>query len=418
MAQTERKTAARTARPAVNRASSANGRHHTSRKPQTKGSKSGYGPLAVFALTILSQSFFIGFDTATQIRLFPGYFTRCYPIAYYLIGALLGRFGQAVVSMPGGCDLGTRPIDLHVKSFEKLGARVDVVSGYVHATAPKTGLHGATIYMDQASVGATMNTMMAAARSTGLTIIENAAKEPHIVDLANFLNSMGADIMGAGTDVIRIRGVGQLHGGAYSIIPDQIEAGTYMAAVTATGGDVLIKNVIPKHLDCISAKLVEMGAKVEEIGDCVRISRSGPLKRVNVKTMPYPGFPTDMQPQISACLTIAEGTSVVTEGIWENRYRYVAEFRRMGAQIQVDGKIAVIEGVSKLSGAPLMACDLRAGAAMVIAGLAAEGTTDIGCIHYIERGYENLVEKLRGVGADIRLVEDEDEEAQRKIEAV
>ena len=348
----------------------------------------------------------------------PDELSRKMRASYYLIGALLGRFGQAVVSMPGGCDLGTRPIDLHVKSFEKLGARVDVVSGYVHATAPKTGLHGATIYMDQASVGATMNTMMAAACSTGLTIIENAAKEPHIVDLANFLNSMGADIMGAGTDVIRIRGVGQLHGGTYSIIPDQIEAGTYMAAVTATGGDVLIKNVIPKHLDCISAKLVEMGAKVEEIGDCVRISRSAPLKRVNVKTMPYPGFPTDMQPQISACLTIAEGTSVVTEGIWENRYRYVAEFRRMGAQIQVDGKIAVIEGVSKLSGAPLMACDLRAGAAMVIAGLAAEGTTDIGCIHYIERGYENLVEKLRGVGADIRLVEDEDEEAQRKIEAV
>ena len=309
----------------------------------------------------------------------PDELSRKMRASYYLIGALLGRFGQAVVSMPGGCDLGTRPIDLHVKSFEKLGARVDVVSGYVHATAPKTGLHGATIYMDQASVGATMNTMMAAARSTGLTIIENAAKEPHIVDLANFLNSMGADIMGAGTDVIRIRGVGQLHGGAYSIIPDQM---------------------------------------VEEIGDCVRISRSGPLKRVNVKTMPYPGFPTDMQPQISACLTIAEGTSVVTEGIWENRYRYVAEFRRMGAQIQVDGKIAVIEGVSKLSGAPLMACDLRAGAAMVIAGLAAEGTTDIGCIHYIERGYENLVEKLRGVGADICLVEDEDEEAQHKIEAV
>ncbi len=343
----------------------------------------------------------------------PDELSRKLRASYYMIGALLGRFGHAIVSMPGGCDLGSRPIDLHIKSFEALGASVDVVSGYVHAHAPEQGLHGSTIYMDQASVGATMNTMLAAVCSEGRTSIENAAKEPHIVDLANFLNSMGADIRGAGTDVIRIRGVERLHGGTYSIIPDQIEAGTYMAAVTAAGGDVLIKNVIPKHLDCITAKLVEMGARVEEIGDAVRISRSGPLKRVNIKTMPYPGFPTDMQPQISACLCLADGTSVVNEGIWENRYRYVGEFRRMGAQIQVDGKIAVIEGVNKLMGASLRACDLRAGAAMVIAGLAAKGKTEITRIFYIERGYEDLVEKLRGVGADIRLEEDDVEEYQR-----
>lgn len=339
----------------------------------------------------------------------PDSLSRQMRASYYLIGALLGRFGRAVVSMPGGCDLGTRPIDLHIKSFQTLGATVEVRGGYVHANASGRGLNGTTIYLDQASVGATMNAMLAAARANGLTIIENAAKEPHIVDLANFLNAMGADIMGAGTDVIRIRGVKSLHGGTYSIIPDQIEAGTYMAAVTAAGGDVVIKNVIPKHLDCITAKLVEMGARVEELGDSVRISRTGPLKRVNIKTMPYPGFPTDMQPQISACLCIADGTSVVNEGIWENRYRYVSEFRRMGARIQVNGKIAVIEGVSKLTGASLRACDLRAGAAMVVAGLAAEGTTEISRIHYIERGYEKLVEKLQGLGADIRLVDCPDE---------
>ena len=345
----------------------------------------------------------------------PDELSRKMRASYYLLGALLGRFGKAVVSMPGGCDLGSRPIDLHIKSFQALGADVDVVSGYVHASAPEDGLHGSTIYMDQASVGATMNTILAAACSTGRTVIENAAKEPHIVDLANFLNSMGADIRGAGTDVIRIRGVKELHGGIYSIIPDQIEAGTYMAAVTAAGGDVLIKNVIPKHLDCITAKLVEMGARVEEIGDAVRIRRSGPLKKVNIKTMPYPGFPTDMQPQISACLCLAEGTSVVNEGIWENRYRYVGEFRRMGAQIQVDGKIAVIEGVRRLMGAHLRACDLRAGAAMVIAGLAARGETQISRIFYIERGYDNLVEKLQGVGADIQLVDDDTEDTHRSV---
>ncbi|MGM9594140.1 MAG: UDP-N-acetylglucosamine 1-carboxyvinyltransferase [Candidatus Onthomonas sp.] len=347
----------------------------------------------------------------------PDELSRKMRASYYLIGSLLGRFGRAVVSMPGGCDLGTRPIDLHIKSFQALGASVEVLGGYVHATAPEEGLKGTAIYMDQASVGATMNAMLAAVRAEGLTIIENAAKEPHIVDLANFLNSMGADIMGAGTDVIRIRGVKALHGGSYSIIPDQIEAGTYMAAVTAAGGEVLIKNVIPKHLDCITAKLVEMGVRVEELGDSVRVSRSGPLKRVNIKTMPYPGFPTDMQPQIAACLCIAQGTSVVNEGIWENRYRYVSEFRRMGANIQVDGKIAVIQGVDKLTGAPLRACDLRAGAAMVVAGLAAQGTTEITRIHYIERGYEKLVEKLQGLGADIRLVEYADEDSGRENQA-
>jgi UDP-N-acetylglucosamine 1-carboxyvinyltransferase len=246
--------------------------------------------------------------------------------------------------------------------------------------------------------------MLAAVLAGGFTVIENAAKEPHIVDLANFLNSMGADIRGAGTDVIKIRGVERLRGGSYSIIPDQIEAGTYMAAVAAAGGEVVIRNVIPKHLDCITAKLVEMGVEVEELDDALRLRRVGPMSRVNVKTMPYPGFPTDMQPQIAAALCVAQGTSVLTEGVWDNRYRYVDEFRRMGAQIQVDGKVAVIEGVDHLTGAPVHACDLRAGAAMVIAGLAAQGTTEIDGIHHIERGYETIVEKLAAVGADIRTV--------------
>ena len=262
------------------------------------------------------------------------------------------------------------------------------------------------------SVGATMNIMLAGVLADGMTIIENAAKEPHIVDLANFLNSMGANIMGAGTDVIKIRGVKQLRGGAYSIIPDQIEAGTYMAAVAAAGGDVLIQNVIPKHLDCITAKLVEMGVDVEELDDAVRVRRSGPISRANVKTMPYPGFPTDMQPQIAAVLCLATGTSVLTEGVWDSRYRYVDEFRRMGAHIQVDGKVAVIEGVPGLTGAPVHACDLRAGAAMVIAGLAAQGITEVDGIYHIERGYEDLVGKLAGVGAEIQVVTVPDEESQ------
>ena len=335
--------------------------------------------------------------------------------SYYLIGALLGRFGQAEVAMPGGCNFGVRPIDQHVKGFATLGAKVVVEGGFIHASAETGRLHGANIYLDVVSVGATMNIMMAAVMAEGNTIIENAAKEPHIVDLANFLNSMGAEIMGAGTDVIKIRGVERLSGGSYSIIPDQIEAGTYMTAVAAAGGEVLIRNVIPKHLECITAKLLEMGVDVEERDDAVLVRRHGKLTRTNVKTLPYPGFPTDMQPQIAAVLCLAEGTSVLTEGVWDNRYRYVDEFRRMGAQIQVDGKIAVIEGVEKLTGARIQACDLRAGAAMVIAGLAAQGTTEIGCIHHIERGYEDIVRKLSGVGADIRVVVTPDEEKQSQV---
>ena len=336
--------------------------------------------------------------------------------SYYLIGALLGRFGEAQVSMPGGCDLGVRPIDLHLKSFKALGADIDLQGGFVYAQAPQKRLTGATIYMDQVSVGATINAILASVLANGLTVIENAAKDPHIVDVANFLNSMGANIMGAGTDVIKIRGVKRLKGGTYSIIPDQIEAGTYMAAVAAAGGDVLIQNVIPKHLDCITAKLVEMGIEIEEQGDSIRVTRNQDIQRTNIKTMPYPGFPTDMQPQMAAVLCLANGgTSIINEGIWENRFRYVDEFKRMGAAIQVDGKIAVIEGVGHLTGAPLRACDLRAGAAMVIAGLAASGTTEISCIHFIERGYENLVGKLRGVGADIEIVNQTDDEAAQDV---
>ena len=330
--------------------------------------------------------------------------------SYDLIGALLGRFGCADVPLPGGCDFGVRPIDQHIKGLVALGADVDVSGGFVHAKTETGRMKGAQVYLDIVSVGATMNIMLAATLAEGMTVIENAAREPHIVDLANFLNSMGANIMGAGTDVIKIRGTDRLRGGSYSIIPDQIEAGTYMAAVAAAGGEVRINNVIPKHLDCITAKLLEMGVEVDELDDAVIVRRSGPLQRTNVKTMPYPGFPTDMQPQIAAVLCLAKGTSVLTEGVWDNRYRYVEEFRRMGAQIQVDGKIAVIEGVEKLSGASVLACDLRAGAAMIIAGLAAEGITEIGHVHHIERGYEDIVRKLSGVGADIHVVVAADEE--------
>ena len=335
--------------------------------------------------------------------------------SYYLIGALLGRFGSAEVPPPGGDDFGGRPIDQHIKGFVAMGADVDVRGGFIHAKAKSGRMLGTQIYLDIVSVGATMNIMLAAVLADGMTVIENAAKEPHVVDLANFLNSMGADIMGAGTDVIKIRGVERLSGGVYSIIPDQIEAGTYMAAVAAAGGEVLIKNVIPKHLECITAKLLEMGVDVDERDDAVLVRRTGRLTRTNVKTLPYPGFPTDMQPQIAAVLCLAEGTSVLTEGVWDNRYRYVDEFRRMGAQIQVDGKIAVIEGVESLTGAKIQACDLRAGAAMVIAGLAAQGTTEISCIHHIERGYEDIVRKLSGVGADIRVVVTPDEGKQMQV---
>ena len=336
--------------------------------------------------------------------------------SYYLVGALLSRFGWAEVPLPGGCDLGGRPVDQHIKGFVSMGADVEVRNGLIYARVPNGArLSGGQVYQDIVSVGATMNIMLAATLAQGMTVIENAAKEPHIVDLANFLNSMGADIRGAGTDVIKIHGVSRLQGGSYSIIPDQIEAGTYMAAVAAAGGDVLIKNVIPKHLDCITAKLVEMGVDVEELDDAVRLRRQSRLSRVNVKTMPYPGFPTDMQPQIAAVLCVAQGTSVLTEGVWDNRYRYADEFRRMGARIQVDGKVAVIEGVDHLTGAPIHACDLRAGAAMVIAGLAAKGVTEIDGIHHIERGYETIVEKLANLGADIRVMSIPGEEEQSQV---
>lgn len=341
----------------------------------------------------------VPYELARQIR-----------ASYYLIGALLGRFGRAEVPPPGGCDLGVRPIDQHLKGFSAMGAEIQVENGFIHAFSTKHRLNGAQVYLDVVSVGATMNIMLAAALADGLTIIENAAKEPHIVDLANFLNSMGADIMGAGTDVIKVRGVQRLRGGSYSIIPDQIEAGTYMAAVAAAGGQVRVNNIIPKHLDCITAKLVEMGVTIVEDGDALIVSRYGDLHRANVKTLPYPGFPTDMQPQIAAVLCLAKGTSILTEGVWDNRYRYADEFRRMGANIQVDGKIAVIEGVKHLTGAPVCACDLRAGAAMIIAGLAAHGVTEVDQIYHIERGYEDIVPKLAKLGADIRLkpIPDED----------
>mgnify|MGYP004469306179 FL=1 len=330
--------------------------------------------------------------------------------SYYLLGALLGRFGQATVAMPGGCNFGVRPIDQHIKGFTTMGADVSVEGGFIHTAAKNGRLVGAPVYLDVVSVGATMNIMMAAVLANGTTTIENAAKEPHIVDLANFLNSMGADIKGAGTDSIKIRGVEKLTGGSYCIIPDQIEAGTYMAAVAATGGQLLLKNVIPKHMECISAKLMEMGVTVVEDDDSLLVRRSGPLQKTNVKTLPYPGFPTDMQPQITAVLALAEGTSLVTEGVYgANRFKYVDELKRLGAHIQVDGKVAVVEGVKQLVGAPIQACDLRAGAALVIAGLASQGTTELSHIQYIERGYEDLVGKLRAVGADISMVDVPDE---------
>ncbi len=331
----------------------------------------------------------------------PGDMMRSIRASYYLIGAMLGRFGYARGAMPGGCDFGVRPIDQHLKGFKAMGADVDVMDGMIIADTPNGRLKGANIYLDVVSVGATMNIMLAAVKAKGKTVIENAAKEPHIVDLANFLNSMGADIKGAGTSVIKINGVERMNGGFYSIIPDQIEAGTYLAAVAGAGGEVLVKNVIPKHLECITAKLEEMGAEIEERGDAVLVRRTEPLRSTNVKTMPYPGFPTDMQPQITALLAMAQGTGMVTEDVWDDRFRYVSQLSRMGANIHVDGKIAVVQGVERLKAAPVKACDLRAGAAMVIAGLCAEGNTRIEDVHYIERGYENIVEKLRGVGADI-----------------
>ena len=332
--------------------------------------------------------------------------------SYYLIGSMLGRFGAARTTMPGGCNFGVRPIDQHIKGMKALGATMNIGRGLIRAEAKDGRLKGARIYLDKVSVGATVNIMIAATLAKGMTVIENAAREPHIVDLANFLNSMGADVRGAGTDVIKVRGVDSLHSGTYSLIPDQIEAGTYMAAVAGAGGEIRINNVIPKHLDCISAKLQEMGVEIEEGDDSVTVRREGPLHHTNIKTLPYPGFPTDMQPQISTVLSIAQGTSVVTEGVWDNRYKYVNELRKMGAEIQVDGKIAVIEGVNMLTGAPVAACDLRAGAAMVIAGLCAEGTTVVEDVEFIERGYQDIVGKLRGLGADIVAVSEPDGPAQ------
>ena len=323
--------------------------------------------------------------------------------SYYFIGALLGKMGQARVPMPGGCNFGTRPIDLHLKGFHALGAQTALLEENV-ITARADCLQGDAVYLDTVSVGATMNIILAATRARGSTIIENAAREPHIVDLANFLNMMGADIRGAGTDVIKIRGVQSLHGADYSIIPDQIEAGTYMAMTVATGGDVLIRNVTPKHLESISAKLEELGAYFEDMNDAVRIRCDGRLHHSNIKTMPYPGFPTDMQPQFGVLLSIADGTSTITEGIWENRFRDTEQLQRMGAQVTVDGKRAVFTGVPELVAAPVEALDLRAGAAMVVAGLVAKGETVVSNINYIERGYETIVEKLTRLGGDIRRV--------------
>lgn len=320
----------------------------------------------------------------------------------YFLGALLGRLGRARVAPPGGCDFGVRPIDQHIKGFEALGAKMSIENGMVDARAQK--LSGCSIYLDVVSVGATINIMLAAVKAAGLTVIENAAREPHIVDLANFLNSMGADIMGAGTSVIKIRGVRHLHGTSYSIIPDQIEAGTYMAAAVAAGGDVLITNVTPKHLESIIAKLQETGAKITEYDEAVRVQMNRRPHKCNIKTMPHPGFPTDMQPQIAVLLSIADGTSIITEGVWDSRFRYVDQLTLMGADIQVDGKMAVITGVKSLHSAPVKAVDLRAGAAMIIAGLAADGITEIEEIDHIDRGYEDVVEKLTKIGADIKRV--------------
>ncbi len=322
--------------------------------------------------------------------------------SYYLLGALLSRFNKAEVAFPGGCDFGFRPIDQHIKGFEALGATVSIEHGVVKAYAPK--LASSQIYLDVVSVGATINLMLAAVKAEGTTIIENAAKEPHVVDTANFLNAMGANIKGAGTDVIRIKGVDRLPGGSYSIIPDQIEAGTFMIAAAATGGDVVVRNMIPKHLESLSAKLREMNVNLEEGEDWIRVWRSGDINKAAIKTLPYPGFPTDLHPQIAVLLCQAEGTSTITEGVWDLRFQYVDELKRMGANIKVEGRMAVIEGITHLTGAPIKATDLRAGAAMVLAGLAAKGKTEVYNIKYIDRGYERIEKKLQSLGADIERV--------------
>ena len=332
--------------------------------------------------------------------------TSKFRASYYLIGALLGRKKEAVVGLPGGCNLGARPIDQHIKGFESLGAKVEVSQGKVSASAKK--LVGTSIYMDMVSVGATINVMLASVLAKGTTTIENAAKEPHIVDVANFLNTMGADIRGAGTDVIKINGVDKLHGNAtYSVVPDQIEAGTFMLAAVATKGDLVIKNCIPEHLDCLTAKILEMGANVESDGDSVHVWTNKRPNKANIKTMPYPGFPTDLQPQIGVCLSLANGTSIIKEGIWESRFQYTAELNKMGAKITDQGKSAIFEGVKELYGAPVEATDLRAGAALIIAAIAANGETSLTNLVHIDRGYENIEEKFRKIGANIQRVTEE-----------
>jgi UDP-N-acetylglucosamine 1-carboxyvinyltransferase len=349
-----------------------------------------------------SHSVKITSATVTSVNLENDYIKKMRG-SYYFIGALLGKYKNAQVAFPGGCNIGSRPIDQHIKGFEALGAVISIMHGLVEASA--VSLVGNHIYLDSPSVGATINIMLAAVLASGQTILENPAKEPHVVDVANFLNSMGANVKGAGTDVIRIRGVEKLHGSTYSIIPDQIEAGTFMLATAATKGDVIIRNVIPKHLEAITAKLVEIGAQVDEFDDSVRVFASKRLSHTQVKTLPYPGFPTDMQPQISTLLALSEGTSIVTETIFDNRFKYVDELTKMGACIKVESNTAIIEGVKGLSAAGLSAPDLRAGAALVIAGLAADGITTIEQIEYIERGYENFDEKLRSLGAQMAKME-------------
>ena len=329
--------------------------------------------------------------------------TSKFRASYYLIGSLLGRCNKAEVGLPGGCNLGARPIDQHIKGFEALGAKVDVNKRKIIASAKK--LVGTSIYMDIVSVGATINIILASVLAEGTTIIDNAAKEPHIVDVANFLNTMGADIRGAGTDVIKINGVKSLKGNAsYSIVPDQIEAGTFMCAAIATRGDITLKNCITKHLECITAKIIEIGGNVDANGDTLRVWMNKRPNKANIKTLPYPGFPTDLQPQIGVCLSIADGTSIINESIWESRFQYTAELNKMGAQITAQGKSAIFEGVKTLSGAPVSATDLRAGAALIIAGLAANGQTELYNLSHIDRGYENIEEKFRKLGAQIERV--------------
>ncbi|MDE7209978.1 MAG: UDP-N-acetylglucosamine 1-carboxyvinyltransferase [Lachnospiraceae bacterium] len=333
--------------------------------------------------------------------------------SYYLLGALLGKYKSAHVLLPGGCDIGSRPIDQHIKGFEALGAAVRIQHGMIEAEA--VDLVGNHIYLDMASVGATINIMMAAVMAEGQTIIENSAKEPHVVDVANFLNSMGANIKGAGTDVIRIVGVPKLHGSTYSIIPDQIETGTFMLAAAATKGDVTVRNVIPRHMEALTAKLVELGAEVEEYDDAIRVVATKRLGHTQIKTLPYPGFPTDLQPQMTALLAVCDGTSIITEGIYENRFKYVDELARMGTNIKVEGNNAIVNGVSDLTGASVCAPDLRAGAALVIAGLVAEGYTTVEQIRYVERGYESFEKKMRDLGADMEKVDSEDMKAIQKF---